>query len=169
MTVLTPDRDDALHAFISFARASQSRFKLLGIGGYGRYDDVDFGGAQRLLPVFRAALPNVPQFFGACRHPLSTLPAKAVEGFLWNAERLEPLICQRNADPCIRQWTGRIRRRSHNLRDVLHQLLACFPIINAKYDVGGHIGSWTRSQDTALDIVEFKLRVYFCYGHLHPF
>src|SRR5262245_5140399 len=115
MAVLTPDRHDALHAFISFSRASQSRFKLFGIGGYGCDDDVNFGRTQRLLPVFGATLPNVPEVFSACRHPLPKLPGEAVEGFLRDAESLEPLISQRNADPCVRQWTGRIRRRSHNL------------------------------------------------------
>src|SRR5262245_3365759 len=132
VTVLAPDRSYPRQFPISFPSTLDRQFKLLSVRRDCDDRYVDVRRPKRLLPVFGAALANVPQFFGARSHPLPELPGEAVERLLRHAEGLKPMIGERDAHPGIGQRAGRVRGRSHDCAEPPHQLASGFAVVNAE-------------------------------------
>src|SRR6476646_4864108 len=115
------------------------------------------GTAQRLFPVVRMALAGVAEILTTGRHSLTKFPGEAVKRFLRDAERLQTLIGQGDADPSVGQWTVGVGSRRHNLRHATHQIATSVPIINAKGNVRGDVWRRPRTKHAALNIIEFEL------------
>src|SRR5688572_2134423 len=102
MAVLTPYRNNSLHALVCLSGTGQCLFKMFGVGGYHDEDDVNLACSKRLLPILGTALANISEFFRTGRHSLSKLPGEAVQGSIRHTQSLESWIGQRNTDPGVR-------------------------------------------------------------------
>ena len=113
--------------------------------------------SERLLPVLRAALSGVLQEGRTRHHAALKFRRKALDGGLRYAERLQSLAGDGQAHPGVARAVGRVRGGVHDAEGAAHQLASSFPVVDPQPDVGGSIGTWPRSQYTALNVAQFKL------------
>jgi len=74
-----PDQLDAAELVVSAACLLEDGLQARDVGRERRQGHVHIGGAERLLPVLRAALADVTQLRGAGGHPFPELGREAVE------------------------------------------------------------------------------------------
>ena len=113
-------------------------------------------GAERLLPVGRAALADVAQLGGTGRHPLAELGREAVERVLRHTERLQALIGEGDRDPRVVSGIGRRPSRVDERVQPSHELAAGGAVVDAQQQVGADVGRGSLVQRAALDVVELE-------------
>ncbi len=119
---------------------------------------MDVGGAERALPPFRRAHPDVAEHRGAGRHPLPELGGEGGERRLGNAERLQPAVGQCHVEPGAARGRPRGRRGDRTAQPPQH-LPAVVPVVDAQQEVGTHVRRGARMQDAALDVGEVERRI----------
>ena len=154
VTILSPDRCDALELRVGFAGSFECRRQLLAAGRKGGHDDVNIGRSKRLLPMLRTAFAIVPERLGTCGHSLLELRRETIERGLRHTQRFQTLIGQCDADPGIA--AGGVCCRSDNGAEPTHQGSSAIAIIDTKKHIGCSIGSRARTQHSTLNIVEFE-------------
>src|SRR5262252_7188426 len=119
---------------------------------------MDIRGSERFFPIIRTTFAQVSQDLRSRRHPLLKLRGEAVEGTFWNAERPQSLKAKRNTYPSVTGRAGRMSRGRYNHTQATHQFASRIEIVNAEDDVGRREWSGARTQDSALNVIEFKNR-----------
>src|SRR5262245_5571164 len=122
---------------------------------------MDVACPKRPFPVFGTALAGVSQLFRTRRHPLLELPGEAVQRILGHAEGFEAMVGERNTHPGIGHGTRWVCCGGHDLGHSPHQLPTCVAVVNPKHYVSCDVGSWTRTQYSALDVIQLKPDVSF--------